>query len=54
MHKRYLILYDSKSFYTDWYEYENNYSKGTIIVDFYTHKVTFNGVDWVDIEDDNL
>lgn len=51
---KYLIIYKSEAFYTDWYSYENNYADGMIVVDIYTHKITFDGLTWKEIEEDNL
>ena len=55
MHKRYLIINKNEgSFYSDYWDYENLHIKGSIVVDLHKHKITFNGVDWFDIEHNHL
>lgn len=54
---RYFIVFkDDTAAYTDWYDYENLYNPDTIIcvVDIATDRITFNGCDWKDIEEDHL
>lgn len=55
MHKRYLIINKKEgSFYSDHWDYENLHIKGSIVVDLYKHKITFNGMDWFEVEDNHL
>ena len=42
------------SFYSDRYDYENNYEAGMIIVNNSSNKITFDGETWEDIEYDHL
>lgn len=51
---KYLIIVDKEAFLTNWYEYENNYSAGMIVVDADKHLVTFDGINWKQIEEDHL
>lgn len=51
---RYLIYFDGNAFYTNWYDYENNYTDGLIVFDLETDKFTSNGKDWEEIEEDHL
>ena len=51
---KYLIIYKSEAFYTNRYSFENDYANGMIVVDIYTHKITFDGQTWKDIEEDSL
>lgn len=52
---RYLIItQDKKSFITKWFEYENHYQEGMIVIDGELGKISFDGVSWEDIEEDHL
>lgn len=57
---KYLIIYTdaasgvSSSFYTNWYQFENNFQEGMIVVDRTQHLISFDGETWQDIERDNL
>lgn len=50
----YLILHDGKSFYTNWYSYDNNYVDGMIVFDFRNSQYTTDGIKWLPIEEDHL
>ena len=54
---RYLITYvDGKlnPFYTNVYDYENNYTDNMIVYDLLNNEFTPNGTTWIKIEFDNL
>lgn len=51
---RYLIIYNGTASYTQWFETENNYCEGMIVIDFVKDVVTFDGKTWKEIEEDNL
>lgn len=42
------------AFYTNWYDYENNYVEGMTIIDLYAHKISNDGKKWEAIEEDSL
>jgi hypothetical protein len=50
---RYLIITDIV-FYTKYYDYENNYCEGMIVVDTFKYKYTKDGINWMDVELDHL
>lgn len=52
---RYLITSEKfEPFFTNWWDYENNYDKGMTVYDLHECKYSKNGKDWYDIEDDHL
>jgi hypothetical protein len=52
---RYLITHpDEKPFLTNWFDYENNYIENMIVYDLQNATYTVNGIDWIDIDIDNL
>lgn len=54
---QYLIYYKSAEYpcyYTHWYDYENNYEPGMIVIDLLNHKFTDDGIAWKEIEEDRL
>lgn len=57
---RYLVTYSEegikKCFYTHWFEPENNFNKelDMVVIDLVKNQFTNNGVDWQNIEEDNL
>lgn len=57
---KYLIIVQDQvtgnptAFYTNWYQYENHYVHGMIVVDRTQHLITYDGETWDDIEEDNL
>lgn len=54
---KYLIITkDNKPFYTNWFDYENLYNPDVItcVFDLLNLKHTFDGLNWVDTEIDNL
>lgn len=51
----YLILpYVGPPFYTNWYDFENNYVEGMTVFNLLLHRYTFDGQTWFDIEQDHL
>ena len=50
----YLVIIGKKAFYTNWYDYKNNYAKGMVVVNLLSNKITFDGKIWIDIEEDYL
>ncbi len=51
---QYLILYEKKAFYTNWFDAENNYTNGMIIFDLINHTYSTNGKEWNEIKEDQL
>lgn len=51
---KYLIIHDSKPFYTNLYNYENNYVDGMIVIDLYAGDYTTDGVVWIEVQQDHL
>lgn len=53
--QRYLIVpIDGDVFYSNWFEPENNWSDNLLcVIDTHTGK-HYNGLEWVEIEEDNL
>ena len=51
---KYLIIHDSKCFYTNWYDYTNNYVDGMIVIDIEKHQYSTDGRNFYDIEEDHL
>ena len=51
---KYLIIYEQAAFYTNWYDYENHYEQGMIIIDRACDMITYDGENWHEIEDDHL
>lgn len=53
---KYLIIPPEKksAFATDYYEYENNYDEGMIVVALFNATISFNGKDFHKIEEDHL
>jgi len=53
---KYLIIYtDCSVFYTNWYEYENNWSDQVyMVIRLETGFYTIDGFDWNEIPEDNL
>lgn len=50
---RYIIIYANEAFATFVYN-DENYIAGMIVIDLYKHKITFDGKNWQDIEEDML
>lgn len=50
----YLILIEGEAFYTNWYDFENNYVPGMVVFNLLTHQYTTDGAFWEDIEQDHL
>lgn len=42
------------AFFTHWYQYENHYQPGMVVVDKTQGLITFDGEIWQDIEEDSL
>ncbi len=50
----YLILRDGEAFYTNWFDYENNYNDGMVVFNLLTDTYTTDGINWKEIEQDHL
>ena len=51
----YLIIpKETNPFLTEWYEYENNYTKGMVIIDFHSLTYSKDGINFYSIETDHL
>jgi hypothetical protein len=50
----YLIIYKGIVFLDDYYDHANNYAKDMTVVNLYTHKVTYDGITWNEIEVNHL
>ena len=57
---RYLVTYTEngiqKTFYTNWFDIENNFNSevGMVVFDLINHKYMVNSLGWTDIEEDHL
>jgi len=52
---KYLILNHGKPFFTTYYDKQNHFVEGMIIIDPYTDRYSIDGGDtWMPIEDDEL
>lgn len=51
---QYLVLHNNKAFYTNWYNYENNYNDGMVVFSLLTDTYTTDGINWEEIEEDHL
>ena len=57
---KYLIIYTSpdtgehSAFLSHWYEYENHWTPGMIVIDNTQRLITFDGETWRDIEKDHF
>lgn len=57
---KYLIIHtdpttgEQCAFFTHWYQYENHYQSGMIVIDRTQGLITFDGETWQDIEEDSL
>lgn len=49
-----IITVEKELFFTKWFDVENNYQEGMIVVDFATLMVTRDGKKWETIETDHL
>jgi hypothetical protein len=51
-----VILQDKTVFYTDWYDYENDWTEENwfMILNNISLEYTLNGKDWIDIEENHL
>ena len=57
MIQQYLVICkDNTAFATDWYSHENCWNPETVhcVVDMYADKVSFDGENWQEIEEDHL
>lgn len=50
----YLILHEGKAFYTNWYDFENNYVPGMVVFNLLSNEYTTDGTTWKPIEQDHL
>lgn len=50
------VTHNNEPFYTNWYDYENNYDAESIvcIFDLYSGKHTFDGKTWIETIEDSL
>jgi len=52
---KYLIIpKNSKPFLTDWFDYENNYVKGMMVINCTKSLFTIDGKNWEELEEDSL
>jgi hypothetical protein len=51
---RYLIVSDQEVFYTEWFESENNFVDGMIVIDLATDKYMIEEGLWREIQEDHL
>jgi hypothetical protein len=50
----YLITGSGEPFYTNWFDFENNYVPGMVVFNLLTCQHTFDGVTWEDTQEDHL
>ncbi len=48
----YLIIHNNEAFFTNWYDYENNYVPGMIVI--IGGKISFDGITFTKIPQDHL
>lgn len=57
---KYLVIYTDQTtgeqgaFFTHWFQAENHYQPGMIVIDRTSRLITFDGETWQDIEEDSL
>jgi hypothetical protein len=52
---KYLIISDCKTVFLDnYYDFENNYVPGMIVINLIAWKITFDGINWLNIEENHL
>jgi hypothetical protein len=49
-----IITSHGDPFYTNWYDYDNNYAPGMIVFNLLTCKHTHDGINWIDTTQDHL
>lgn len=50
----FLILFEGRSYYTQWFNPENHFVDGMVVFNLSNHTFTKDGVIWEDIEEDHL
>lgn len=50
----YIIIHKGKVNYTNWYNFDNNYVPGMIVINFLSDEFTTDGKVWEKIEEDHL
>lgn len=50
----YLIYYEGKAFYTNWFDADNNFRDDMIVFDLLKRVYTDDGINWYTIEQDHL
>ena len=50
----YVIYYQGESFYTNWFDPENNFMDGMIVFNILTDQFTTDGKNWKEIKQDHL
>lgn len=51
---KYLIINNNEVFYTNWFDKDNNYVPGMIVVNLLLDEYTTDGVKWQTVEEDSL
>lgn len=51
---RYLIEYNTEPFFTNWFIAESHFVQGMVVYDLYNSKYTKDGVNWLEIKQDQL
>lgn len=53
---KHLLIYPKtkSAFLTNWYEYENTYIDGMIVIDTRKGTISFDGINFEDIKEDSL
>lgn len=51
---QYLIYFNKKAVYTNWFSVENTYCEGMIVFDLFQRVYTVDGKEWRAIEEDHL
>jgi len=50
----YLVFFEGKVFYTNWFDVDNLYVQGMTVVNRINHTYTTDGKTWLEIEEDHL
>ena len=50
----YLIIHDGVPFYTNWFDTDNNFVDGMVVINLIRGMYTKNGYHWFEIEEDSF
>lgn len=50
----YTIIYKGEVWHTNWYDSQNNYREGMVVINRLNNTYTSDGLNWKEITEDNL